>query len=939
MIKLHTKVRMTMKTQKLSRNSRTHRNASSTPGGPATGHRRPGSRRAAAAGPALRPGRDLHGHRRQRRHDGGLHQWRHGHSHERHAPDGHADVQQHRDADGRPHRRASAECPDPELQQCVGADAEWNGGTNNNTINLASGATVNLNNTAALINNLNTTLAGATTFSGAGSATFGGVLSGAGSLVQSGTGTLTLSGANTYTGATTISGGTLALQKTNQSSAYSIASGAVLELNVATGTQNDDPTATFTGTGTLRKTGGGTQIWGGGAATFALGAGGLIDIQGGTFIGGSFGNENWTNNFASMNIASGATYNGVEAQTRIDALTGSGSFLGGYGGTTTTTIGVANGSGTFSGSLQNSSNGALALTKTGTGTETLTGANTYTGGTTVSGGTLKFVNSTSGSSNYVDNANLEFNVTTGTQTLSGGTLSGTGTFVKSGTGTLLFGANGAGETIGMTGGLIDVQGGTLRNDFGASTWTNNKSSLNVASGATVDTWDGGGITVDALTGSGTVQHSNYGNTVQTLTVGANNGSGTFSGTLTEVNGGGGGGNHQLAVVKTGTGTETLAGANTYTGTTSVSAGNLNLSNSLALQNSTLTSGGTGIVFDQSVAAKAFTFGGLSGAGNLALVNNAGAPAAVALTLGSAGNLSTAATNNTYSGVLSGAGSLTKAGLGTETLTGANTYTGATTVNSGTLTLSGASTVGSNGNNLTVANGAILNLGSAASMSVNNINDVGTSMVLNIAGNITASGTQSYIDGIITQTAGTVSLKDAEIAAGGGSFGTYYLGGTGALTVGQGNYNSLDIGQRGTGNFYVSQTGALTNSGSALIIGQAYGGSNGATNGTLVQQGGTVTANNGVSLGAQANGNNASNNSAGIYYLNGGTLTTTGITLGTSALNLGSTFNFGGGTLKSSAAFTVAAANSSTPANPSPRKSTPAARSLTPPAATLPTTTP
>ena len=104
-----------------------------------------------------------------------------------------------------------------------------------------------------------------------------------------------------------------------------------------------------------------------------------------------------------------------------------------------------------------------------------------------------------------------------------------------------------------------------------------------------------------------------------------------------------------------------------------------------------------------------------------------------------------------------------------------------------------------------------------------------------------------------------------MATNGGSAGTYYLGGTGALTVAQGNYNSLDIGQRGTGNFYVSQGGALTNSGSALIIGQAYGGSNGATNGTLIQQGGTVTANNGVSLGAQANGNNASNISAGIYY--------------------------------------------------------------------------
>ena len=58
----------------------------------------------------------------------------------------------------------------------------------------------------------------------------------------------------------------------------------------------------------------------------------------------------WTNNNASMNIASGATYNGVEAADASGCADRRRDVPGGYGGTMTTTIGVANGSGTFSGS-------------------------------------------------------------------------------------------------------------------------------------------------------------------------------------------------------------------------------------------------------------------------------------------------------------------------------------------------------------------------------------------------------------------------------------------------------------------------------------------------------------------------------------------------------------------------------------------------------------
>ena len=65
------------------------------------------------------------------------------------------------------------------------------------------------------------------------SQTFSGVLSGSGSLIKSGPGTLTLSGANTYTGNTTISGGTLALNggSIGITTNITVASGATFDVS------------------------------------------------------------------------------------------------------------------------------------------------------------------------------------------------------------------------------------------------------------------------------------------------------------------------------------------------------------------------------------------------------------------------------------------------------------------------------------------------------------------------------------------------------------------------------------------------------------------------------------------------------------------------------------------------------------------------------------
>jgi autotransporter-associated beta strand protein len=126
-----------------------------------------------------------------------------------------------------------------------------------------------------------------------------------------------------------------------------------------------------------------------------------------------------------------------------------------------------------------------------------------------------------------------------------------------------------------------------------------------------------------------------------------------------------------------------SGTNTFTGDTRVNGGTLTLSTaagstSLALAGSTFDSDGAGALSFGTMTAA--TFGGLKGAGSLALQN--GSSAAVALTVGANGN------SSTYSGALSGAGSLTKLGSGTLTLAGTSTYAGATTVSVGSLLVNG-----------------------------------------------------------------------------------------------------------------------------------------------------------------------------------------------------------------------------------------------------------
>jgi autotransporter-associated beta strand protein len=191
-----------------------------------------------------------------------------------------------------------------------------------------------------------------------------------------------------------VSAGTLVYQNTYASAAHAVSSGAILELNVASGSRNA-ATTTFSGAGTLRKTGAGEIVWNG-AGTFALGSGSLIDVRAGTFIGGSGANEVWTNNRSDLNVESGATFSTVEANVRVNKITGTGTIRTGYTGSgyANLAIGVDNGGSIFAGIIADAS-AEGHLVKEGSGVITLSGASTFTGTTTVNAGGLKLTNNLS----------------------------------------------------------------------------------------------------------------------------------------------------------------------------------------------------------------------------------------------------------------------------------------------------------------------------------------------------------------------------------------------------------------------------------------------------------------------------------------------------------------------------------------------------------------
>ena len=287
----------------------------------------------------------------------------------------------------------------------------------------------------------------------------------------------------------------------------------------------------------------------------------------------------WYNGSADQTWTAGATAafgaSGSKTVTVSGSVTVGGlSFnQGGYtlqGGTVTlntgTTISTNGGTTTFSGTLSLASNGAVAITKTGSGILSLATNNTATLGT---------------------GTNLA------TWTISGGTYSG-GTFDSVLSVTL--GNNlGAAPTNAAT--QVTLDAGTLQIRAAGSPAVGGTRTFQVN--------PGGGAVADISGGANTYQNNVVNNAAANSSLYLSNTGGvaTFSGVIS------GGG----SLTWNGSGTLSLTNANPYTGATVVNAGVLSLPTGGSINSSTTVSGTAGALTLSNAAA-------LSDAGTLTLVS-------------------------------------------------------------------------------------------------------------------------------------------------------------------------------------------------------------------------------------------------------------------------------------------------------------------------------
>ena len=546
-----------------------------------------------------------------------------------------------------------------------------------NDVSIAAGNTLTLTGSGAGVITIAAT-SGTTTIN----ATLSGSQAG---LTKSGLGTLVLNAANSYSGATTLTAGTLQVANladggvassigNSSSSASNLVLGTAtfvytgsnttsnrnftLSDNASTTLRVDNASSRLTLTGNSAATTGALVIQGPGTlalsgsnlhsggttlangtlqlnSSSALGSG-LFTIQGGTI-------DNTSG--APMVLANSQSWAGDFTFTGSSNLTTADVSLSGNR-TVTTASGTLSVNGSVTGG---------GLTKSGAGTLVLAGNNSYSGSTSVTAGTLRLqggvaipdagaliLSNSAGVAVSIQNsetigslqggglsggsvsiaANATLTVAeTGNQTFAG-TISGAGNFTKSGAGTLTL-AN----TMNATGGIL-ISGGTLAtgaaNIFSSSaSITANSSTLRL----------GGNQSISAFTGStNRLDLSTYALTINGST------NSVIGGSITGTNG---------TLIKDGADNLAIySSANTFSGQTILNAGSITVLN-------------TGTHFGTSTVT----------------INNGTLTA-------NGGNFNVSA--GTITAVLAGSNGLVKSGNGTVALSASNSYSGATTVNSGTL---------------------------------------------------------------------------------------------------------------------------------------------------------------------------------------------------------------------------------------------------------------
>ncbi|ECC8479216.1 fibronectin-binding autotransporter adhesin ShdA, partial [Salmonella enterica] len=204
-------------------------------------------------------------------------------------------------------------------------------------------------------------------------------VTGGGQIVKSGSDELIVTGDNTYSGGTTITGGTLTADHADSLGSGDIDNSGVLKVG------EGDLENTLSGSGSLVKTGTGELTLSGGN-----------DYSGGTtIIGGTLTADH------ADSLGTGAVANSGVLQVG-------------------------------EGELENTLSGSGSLVKTGTGELTLSGDNTYSGGTTIADGTLTADHADSLGTGAIANSGV---LQVGEGELEN-TLSGSGSLVKTGTGEL-----------------------------------------------------------------------------------------------------------------------------------------------------------------------------------------------------------------------------------------------------------------------------------------------------------------------------------------------------------------------------------------------------------------------------------------------------------------------------------------------------------------------
>ncbi|EAW8157508.1 autotransporter outer membrane beta-barrel domain-containing protein [Salmonella enterica] len=719
---------------------------------------------------------------------------------------------------------------------------------------------------------------------------FDNAISGSGQVVKSGDEMLTLSGANSYTGGTTISGGTLVASNVEALGSGDVTDNATLELN--TGGDFDNA---ISGSGQVVKSGDDALTLSGNNSY----TGGTL-ISDGTLVASNveaLGSGDVTND-AVLELNTGGDFDNaisgsgqvVKSGDKTLTLSGANSYTGGTtisGGTLVASNVEALGSGDITdnatlelntgGDFDNAISGSGQVVKSGDETLTLSGTNTYTGGTTISGGTLIATHVNALGTGAIDNrasllldASGQFAVTDLTTESGGNTEIGAGSTLQATTltqksdSTLTINLNSntadpvihAASQVSLAG-TLDITGvGDVLDSDPASTDDLDTFTL-IASDKTI-AGDFEKLTVagmdadlaDFITVDGRIDDTGKQYELTTAltwyadrddavtdahgTFNLTNADGSFAvntvlenvdATLDPDSATGWDG---TSLIKQGAGTLILNAENTYTVGTTISGGTLVATNVDALGSGDVTDDATlelntGGTFDNAISGsgqvvksgdKMLTLSGTNSYSGGTLISGGTLVATNVDALGS-GDVTDDATlelntGGTFDNAISGSGQVVKSGDDTLTLSGSNTYTGGTIISGGTLVASNVEALGTGD----VTNDAVLELNTGGDFD----NAISGSGQVEKSGDetLTLSGANSYTGGTLISS-GTLVANDVNAL------------GTGDVT----DNAVLELNTGGTFDNAISGSGQVVKSGDETLT---LSGSNTYTGGTTINDG-------------------------------------------------------------------------------------------------------